>query len=287
MTTNAATLGNESGIDTDLDEASFRALASIVKSTSGIMMTDNKKSMLVSRLSKRLRVLGIPNFPAYCRFVESDKGVEEQKNLIFLLTTNVTRFFREEHHFQTLKQDVLPGLLKRARAGGRVRIWSAGCSSGEEPYSIAMTVLESCPDVGKLDLRILATDLDGTMIERAKKAIYPAPDDGHFPKHLKARFLQPVTADASKVEMSEPARRLVTFSELNLMQEWPMKGKFDLIFCRNVVIYFDEETQNRLWTRFSGLLSAGGHLFIGHSERVPTAQFQELSPAGVTIYRRD
>jgi len=288
MKNSPALVGTAPGIDTHLDDASFRALASIVKSTSGITMADNKKSMLVSRLSKRLRALGIASFPEYCQLIETERGAEERQKLIFLLTTNVTRFFREKHHFEDLKQRILPGLLERARQGGRVRIWSAGCSSGEEPYSIAITVLESCPDAVNLDLRILATDLDGTMIERANIGQYHLLGDGDMPAQLKKRFLLPISGqENSVVQVAQDARRLVTFSELNLMEEWPMKGKFDLIFCRNVVIYFDEDTQNRLWARFSDFLVPGGHLFIGHSERVPVSRFKEFVPAGVTLYRRE
>lgn len=287
MINNTAQREPASEFETEMDDASFRALASIVKSTSGIVMADNKKSMLVSRLTKRLKELGIPDFASYCRHVESAQGTEERRNLIFLLTTNVTRFFREEHHFQALKQDILPGLLNRARQGGRVRIWSAGCSSGEEPYSIAMSVLESYPQAGELDLRILATDLDASMILHAREGRYLSPKDGHVPDHLKKRFLLPVPGNTEMIEVLEAARQLVTFAELNLMEDWPMQGKFDLIFCRNVVIYFDAETQNKLWSRFSGMLAPGGYLFIGHSERISTSSFKELVPAGITQYRRD
>lgn len=270
----------------EVDSRSFRRLADRVYADCGIVLSDGKRNLVTSRLARRLRDLGLADFDAYCHFLESSEGSEERRRMISLLTTNVTKFFREAHHFASLEQQVLPPLAERARAGGRMRIWSAGCSSGQEPYSIAATLRKVMPEAAKADVRILGTDIDPEMIRIGRAAVYEDADESQIPAEMQRLLFGPA-AGAGKVRRIAPELlELVTLTELNLMQEWPMRGRFDVIFCRNVVIYFDAPTQARLWTRFADVLSPGGYLFVGHSERVSGPSANQFAPAGVTQYRR-
>jgi chemotaxis protein methyltransferase CheR len=269
-----------------LSPEEFRRLSRLVHSESGIRLTEAKHSLVVSRLSRRLRILGLEGFAQYCTLVEGASGAEERGQMISSLTTNVTRFFREEHHFNQLREKVLPGLIARARAGGRVRLWSAGCSTGEEPYSLAFTLLDLCPDAASLDLRILATDIDPQVIETAQRGTYPAQSANSVPTPLRSRFLRPVDTAGTTLEVDQTVRSLISYRELNLLSRWPFRGQFDVIMCRNVVIYFDNATQEILWQRFAGALPPGGYLFIGHSERLSPDAAAQFQSAGVTSYVR-
>ena len=271
---------------TEIDEKSFRRLAGIVQAECGIVLNDSKRNLLASRLGRRLRELGLADFEAYCRFLETEQGPEERRRMTSLLTTNVTRFFREMHHFDALETQVLPPLVARAQSGGRVRIWSAGCSSGEEPYSIAATVLKVMPQAGRYDIRILGTDIDPEMIRKGRSGVYWGLDCAQFPPDARRRIFEGESAPEEAWRVSEGLRGLVTLAELNLMQDWPMRGQFDVIFCRNVVIYFDAETQARLWKRFASVMAPSGYLFVGHSERVAGPAEASFTPSGVTQYRR-
>ncbi len=270
----------------EVDDRSFRRLAERVYADCGIVLSDGKRNLVTSRLARRLRDLGLADFDAYCQFVESPDGTEERRRMISLLTTNVTKFFREAHHFASLETEVLPPLAKRARAGGRVRIWSAGCSSGQEPYSIAVTVRKVMPEAAQHDVRILGTDIDPEMIRVGRAAVYPDAGDAQIPPEMRRLMFGPGPAGDAARPIAPELRALVTLTELNLMQDWPMRGKFDVIFCRNVVIYFDAPTQARLWSRFAEVLAPGGFLFVGHSERVSGPSASLFAPAGVTQYRR-
>ncbi|MEZ5716147.1 MAG: protein-glutamate O-methyltransferase CheR [Paracoccaceae bacterium] len=198
----------------------------------------------------------------------------------------MTRFFREDHHFQTLETEILPDLIQRVRQGGRARIWSAGCSTGEEPYSIAIRLLEAMPDAGKFDIRILGTDIDRNVVAHARDGQYVNVDETHLPRPLRERYFTRADGPPGALQVAPDVRALVSMAELNLLKDWPMKGPFDVIFCRNVVIYFDAETQARLWTRFADILAPGGRLFLGHSERVNTNAEPRLKPGGITQYTR-
>jgi len=244
--------------------------------------------MVLARIAKRMRAFGHAALSEYCAHLEGEAGAEERRELIYTLTTNVTSFFRERHHFDALRDRILPQLVARARAGGRVRLWSAGCSSGQEPYSLAMTVLEALPEAARLDIRILATDIDPHVLTPARDAVFPEAQAQPIPESLRRRFLEPAEcSDGSPgYRVAEPVRRLVTFRQLNLIGPWPMKGRFDAILCRNVVIYFDRDTQRRLWGRFAGVLPPGGHLFLGHSERIDTAATHGFRVVGPTMYQR-
>ncbi len=272
--------------DPGIDEKSFRRIASILHGECGIVLADSKKSLAVSRLSRRLRQLKLKGFGPYCDLLESPAGEAERQEMIVLLTTNVTQFFRENHHFDALKDGILPDLAEKARRGDRIRIWSAGCSSGQEPYSIAIAVLEAISDVSKYDFRILATDIDRNMVRTGREGIYRDLEESHIAKDRRNRFFQAVDRMSGTWRVSQALKDLVTFEELNLIGQWPMKGTFDVIFCRNVVIYFDGETQSKLWSRFAKMLKPDGNLFVGHSERVSGPASSELGLVGTTHYKK-
>jgi chemotaxis protein methyltransferase CheR len=251
----------------------FRQIAAVVHSDSGIVLADSKVNLVYSRLAKRLRTIGLRSFHEYCTLIKSEDGADERQAMIAAMTTNVTRFFREPHHFEFMKRELMPGLIAAARAGKKVRIWSAACSSGEEPYTIALTLLDAMPDVGNFDVLVLATDLDPNMIARGESGEYAANQVAGVPAPLLGKWFQAIKSDGNVVySVAQPVRDLVRFKELNLLGHWPMKGPFDIIFCRNVMIYFDEPTQNKIWSRFATLLSPNGHLLIGHSERIASDQ---------------
>lgn len=258
----------------------FRRIAAILREDSGIHLPDGKAALVYSRLAKRLRQLGLASFRDYCKLISGNDGADERRSMLTALTTNLTRFFREPHHFEHLKGQLVQSLAARARAGGRVRFWSAGCSTGEEAYSIALTVASVLPNAVDLDVKILATDIDTDVLATARKGIYDAERVAQIPANLRS-LLTSSGNDEERV-VDEAIKRLIVFNELNLMGPWPMKGSFDAIFCRNVAIYFDEATQERLWGRFAERLSPEGRLHVGHSERVFDSRF---TTDGLTSYR--
>ena len=266
----------------------FRRIAATLRALSGIVVTEGKATLVYSRLAKRLRLLGIGDFRSYCKLVTSASGAEERQCMLSALTTNLTRFFREPHHFAHLQTTVLPPLMAVLRRGGRVRLWSAACSNGAEPYSIAMTVLSAMPDAANYDIRILGTDIDKNMIEAARHGVYETDQVRDAPRDLLGRWMVPGEQDGVPVwSAGDDMRRLIAFRELNLIGEWPMKGRFDAIFCRNVVIYFDEPTQNEIWRRFADVMAPSARLYIGHSERIASECKTPLRPDGVTTYAMD
>lgn len=274
-----------SDADIQLGDQDFSRIARIVHGLAGIVLADAKRPLVHSRLIKRLRALNLPDFSSYADYISAEGSEGERQELISAVTTNVTSFFREQHHFDALASSILPPLIAQAKAGARVRLWSAACSSGEEPYSIAATVLAVCPEVQNYDLRILATDIDRAMIEKTRRAVYGREAaEGLSPDHSRRLFDHPLTGDT--VRISEKVRRLVHCNALNLQDKWPIKGPFQVIFCRNVVIYFNAATQERLWQRFADLLAPGGVLMIGHSERITGPALSEFTPDGMTTYRR-
>ena len=202
--------------------------------------------------------------------------------MIAALTTNVTSFYREPHHFKHLREAVLPDLVARARAGGRVRLWSAGCSSGMEPYSIAITLAEALSSQRAIDARILATDIDSAMLQTGMRGVYPEPDLRDVPVAAR-RFFR--AADHGEVTMPPATQGLIAFKQLNLLDDWPMRRRYDAIFCRNVVIYFDKPTKQRLFDRMADQLQPDGLLYIGHSENL-TGISDRFQLVGRTVYRR-
>lgn len=269
-----------------LDGASFRKIAEIAYRESGLTLVEEKSSMIQSRLRHRLRDLSLPSFEAYCDLVQSERGQAERRHLISALTTNVSHFFREDHHFETLRQE-LEDRLPDLRNGKTVRIWSAGCSNGQEAFSAAMTILETVPEASSLDIRILATDIDPEVVSFARTATYPKRLISGVPKHLLAKYFYKQGRDNEEIlfRAKPKLREMIQFNELNLLSDWPMQKSFDVIFCRNVVIYFDLKTQNALWPRYLNKLPQDGVLFLGHSERISDPAAFGFTCTGPTTYR--
>jgi chemotaxis protein methyltransferase CheR len=262
----------------------FGHIARLLERESGIHLRDSKTALVYSRLAKRLRALRVDSFRNYCRLL--DASSDERVTMLAALTTNVTRFFREPHHFEHLKRFVLPPLLDAARQGAPVRLWSAGCSSGQEPYSIALAVLSLMPDAASRDIRVLATDIDPTMVAKGRKGLYTPAELRDVPVELKRRWFEAAPAEGrGDLCVNGDLRALVVFHELNLNGDWPMRGLFQAIFCRNVVIYFDEGTQAQLWRRVTPLLAPRGWLYIGHSERVSGSAMAAFENVDITTYR--
>ena len=266
----------------------FARIAKMLHDDAGIYLPEVKATLVYSRLAKRLRALGLQSFRDYCALLTQEGGamVGERQQMLAALTTNVTRFYREPHHFEHLKTRVLPPLLDHARRGGRVRLWSAACSTGPEPYSMALTVLSLMPEAAKYDIRILATDIDPNVVAEGKRGIYRADAVEPIPTDLRGRWMQRVNQDGEFAwSAGDEMRKMISFRELNLIGAWPMKGQFDTIFCRNVVIYFEEETQAKVWSRFKPLLTREGRLYIGHSERLNGPAAAAFVSDGLTTYR--
>ncbi len=260
----------------------FDFLRKMSNEHSGIVVSDDKYDMFYSRLCKHLRRLGLSNFSEYCQVLSKGCGAEFSE-FINSITTNLTSFFRENHHFEFLSKTILPELMQRNAASRRIRIWSAGCSTGEEPYSIAMTLLEQVPS--SWDIKILATDLDTDVLSKASTGVYTKDRiEGLDDRRVKRWFKKGKGGQENKVRVDERLRSIIKFSQLNLMKSWPMNGPFDVIFCRNVLIYFDNETKEKLVGRYSDILAEDSCLFIGHSETLHriTNQFDLV---GKTIYR--
>jgi chemotaxis protein methyltransferase CheR len=282
-TDNIAPVADGTGGGAPLYPDEFQTIAAAMQQDAGIHLSPEKASLVQSRLSKRLRALGLKNYKDYCKLIQSPDGAAERKEMLLSLTTNVTHFFREDHHFKHLEEEILPPLLENAKKGGKVRIWSAGCSNGQEPYSIAMTILKSLPNAGNYDVKILATDIDTRMIQHGRQGTYNSNIMENVPQTMRERYFETAT-DGSATARQE-LKDMITFRPLNLnASSWPMKGKFQVVFCRNVVIYFNAETQKSVWTHFSRYLEDGAHLYIGHSERMSGPALANFSVAGITTY---
>jgi len=272
-------------LDLELKDAEFNFISHVVAENAGIILGPSKRQLVQGRLARRIRELGLPSFAAYCDLVR-DSGPEELVALINALTTNVTAFFRENHHFEALAEWMLTEAMARNSASRRLRIWSAGCSSGEEPYSIAMTVAERLPQGEKWDLKILATDIDSDVLAAASRGAFQVDRLAGISDARRQRWLVKGTGpNAGWAKVRDELKSMVTFKPLNLMGDWPMRGSFDVIFCRNVMIYFDQPTRDRLVKRFAALLPEGGCLCIGHSESIH-AGAAPLRLVSRTIYRK-
>ncbi len=269
-----------------LGEKEFCLISDLVYEHCGINLHDGKKELVRARLAKRLREGQFPSFGDYVRHVLADPTGRELSLLADSLSTNLTKFFREEQHFEFLRSRLLPGLLKAgpARRDLRIRAWSAGCSSGEEPYSIAITLLEAVAGKGRWDVKVLATDVSTRMLERARRGLYDAARVEPIPAPLRHKYLARIRDEGPDTyEVTDALRRIVLVQYLNLMKDWPIRTPLDFIFCRNVMIYFDKTTQSRLIQRFYDLLAPGGVLFTGHSESLTGIEhkFHYVQP---TIY---
>ena len=266
-------------------DADFRGLAQVAYEQAGIALADSKRNLVYSRLSRRLRALGLSTFREYRDFLS--ENLAERESFINAISTNLTKFFRESHHFDHLRSEVV-GRFAKTHIGksGRLRIWSAGCSSGEEPYTIAVVIKKEIRDLERHDIRILATDIDTEVLGRGSRGEYPANSADDIPRPYQDYF-QPVDgAKTETIAVDRQARGLVAFKRLNLMETWPFKGTFDAIFCRNVMIYFDGPTKAKLIERYTEKLKPGGFLYIGHSESL-NGSHPGISLVGRTIYRRE
>jgi len=262
-----------------LKKKTFNEISQIVYQSCGIRLVPGKEELVRSRLMKRLRALGLPNFDAYMQHVHDKKNRQELKVMIESLTTNKTSFFREYPHFEYVCANILPALIDR---GTGIRIWSAGCSSGEEPYSIAILLNEAWPNLNRSELRILATDISTQILEKARKGEYEKEFLQGVSEKLQEKYFSPVpSAPVPTYRVKDSIKKMVRFANLNLMAPWPMKGCFDLIFCRNVMIYFDHPTQKELVRRFYEILTPGGYLMVGHSESLIASDcdFKYVQPA--------
>lgn len=268
-------------------EQDLRRIAKFLELDAGIHISESKTSLVHSRLIKRLRTQGFDTFHQYCNFVDSFEGKAERKEMLLALTTNLTRFFREPHHFEHVLKTALPSLVEKAKQGGKVRIWSAGCSNGQEPYSIAALALSMFPNANQYDFKILATDIDTNMINHGRQGVYNEDLMEKMPQKLRHAHFQSKEIDGEAFfRASDDMRNLVTFRELNLNgARWPMSGKFDIIFCRNVVIYFNQETQDVLWRRFKDHLNPQAFLYIGHSERLIGGIADDFENVGTTTFQ--
>jgi len=281
----ARQLGDTKEREFEFTDKDFNYIQQLVADSTGIVLSESKRDMVYSRLTRRIRALNLDSYKIYC---DRLRDGDESELIAFTnaITTNLTSFFREPHHFEFLKNKLLPD-IKKNKVSRKLRIWSAGCSSGEEPYSIAMVVHEVFGDVlAGWDIKILATDLDSNMVQTAANGIYSEDRvTGLTKSRLRSYVKNGSGENLGKVKISPRLQKMITFRELNLMNHWPVKGPFDIIFCRNVVIYFDKPTQKVLFNRYCELMVPHGHLFIGHSEslHMVTDRFKLL---GKTMYRK-
>jgi chemotaxis protein methyltransferase CheR len=263
----------------DLSPEQFGKISETVRSVAGIRLPPGKETLVRSRLSKRLRALGLNGFEAYLDHIHGDESGGELAEMVDALTTNKTSFFRESVHFDFLIDTVVPTLEEQAAP----KVWSAGCATGEEPYTLAMVLAENLPAPLDRKARILATDISAHSLAVARAASYTAAVVAGIPDALREKYLR--TTPGGRYVVTDRLKAMTRFAQLNLMGTWPMRGPFDVIFCRNVMIYFDRETRERLVARFHSLLREGGYLFVGHSESLTglAHDFTYVQPA---VYRR-
>jgi chemotaxis protein methyltransferase CheR len=260
----------------------FDQIRALVRRHTGISLADSKRELVYSRLTRRLRQLRLRSFREYIALLD-DADTPELEEFTNAITTNLTSFFRERHHFDHLTESVFPELEKRNAASRRLRIWSAGCSTGEEPYSLAMTLQDSMARFRGWDVRILATDLDSRVLAFASAGEYPEERFERMPAAQRERWF--AGRGGGILSATPELKALIAFRQLNLMHPWPFRGPFDVIFCRNVVIYFDKDTQRNLFGRMADMQRPGDHLFIGHSESLfKVCDLYER--IGKTVYRR-
>lgn len=273
-----------------LTDPEFQRIRDLVYQQCRIRLGDNKRNLVKSRLAKRLRITGFATYTAYVDFVMSEQaGGAELVSMLDAISTNKTSFFRENDHFEYLGQEVLPVLAAQKRPGPRprLRIWSSACSSGEEPYTLGMTMFEALGSLANWDAKILATDISTQVLARAREGVYTAEVAAEIPAVLRQKHLAAVGVNGQTAyRVSQALRDLVVFRRLNLsMPRFPFRRKFDVIFCRNVMIYFDKPTQAELIHKFYEVLEPSGYLFIGHSESLVGVrdEFERMRP---TVYRR-
>ena len=268
----------------ELTDSEFKRLRELVHARTGIALSEAKRELLYGRLARRLRKLKLNSFAEYCRLVETDESAELQE-LTNAITTNLTSFFREDYHFKQLSLEALPQIESKRSSARRIRLWSAGCSTGEEPYSLAIVMRETLARLAGWDIKLLATDIDSKVVATATEGVYASDRfKGVAPERVRSWFRE-VAGRPGFLAASAELKSLITFKQLNLLDPWPVKGPFDVIFCRNVVIYFDKATQRGLFDRMADLQEPGGWLFIGHSENLLNVT-RRYKLVGRTVYRR-
>ncbi len=271
------------GREFEFTSAHFSKVKSDLYEYAGIVLADHKKDMAYNRLVRRLRALSILSFDDYFLYIDSNP--QEFSQFINALTTNLSGFFRERHHFDFIKNVIVPKI--KSSQNKSIRVWSAGCSCGEEAYSIAITLAQEIPDIDQYDIKILATDIDSSVLQAARQGIYDMDRVADIGADvLRHYFLKGVGTRAGKVQISDSIKKAVSFKHLNLINDWPMQGVFDFIFCRNVMIYFNRETQQELVEKFSQYLKDDSYLFVGHSEALAHHK-SDFSLIGKTIYQKN
>lgn len=267
-----------------LSTEEFTFICKLVYDTTGIVVDERKQEMVYRRLMRRTRDLRIATFSEYCELLASPNS-SELPDFINTITTNLTSFFREKHHFDYLEETFIPQHQREFPSTRQLRIWSAACSTGEEPYSLAITLQNAmAASLKDWDIRILATDLDTNVLQSASGGVYKTERIKDLDKQLCQRWFKRGTGGNSEtVKVSEQLRKMITFKQLNLLQQWPVSGPFDVIMCRNVLIYFDNGTQKSLVKIFKKLLRPGGLLILGHSESIAKS-FADLELKGHTIF---
>jgi chemotaxis protein methyltransferase CheR len=268
----------------ELTDSEFKRLREIVHARTGIALSEAKRELVYGRLARRLRKLNLNSFAEYCQLVENADSAELQE-LTNAITTNLTSFFRESYHFEQLAKEALPYAESKRAGSRRLRLWSAGCSTGEEPYSLAIVLREALAHLPSWDIKLLATDIDSKVVATAAEGVYAAERFKGVPSERVRNWFQQPAGRPGFSAASDELKQLITFKQLNLLDPWPMKGPFDIIFCRNVVIYFDKDTQRRLFDRMADLQEPGGWLFIGHSENLLNVT-RRYKLVGRTVYRR-
>lgn len=268
-----------------LSDREFSRVKARVYAQAGISLSDAKRTLVISRLSKIVRQLRLASFDAYLDYLERGATEADAQDFVNALTTNLTRFYREDHHFDHLVEYVGQLMTRRARVGPdgkpKLRIWSAGCSTGQEPYTIGMCLYAALPELKRWDFKILATDIDTAVLAKAATGVYPENELNGLSAE-RARIFERSQDGSVRVPMA--VRSLISFKPLNLMTAWPMKGPFDAIFCRNVAIYFDKPTQGELFGRLGKLIVPEGFLYIGHSENLGSGS-EGFRLVGKTIYQ--
>jgi chemotaxis protein methyltransferase CheR len=273
------------GADFQLTEAEFDRIRELVREHTGISLSDAKRQLVYGRLSRRLRALKMSGFREYIELLEQGEP-DELEEFINAVTTNLTSFFREPHHFEYLAQELLPKLVAKDSGARRLRLWCCAASTGEEPYSISMVLREAQSLLNGWDVKLLATDLDSKVLATGAAGVYGEDRFQNMGQRRLENWFDTVESAAKRYSAVKELRSLITFKQLNLMHEWPMKGPFDAIFCRNVIIYFDKATQGALFERMAKLQRPGDHLFLGHSESLYRVS-DKYDLIGKTIYRRN
>lgn len=246
-----------------LSKESFACIQNIA-SYYGIDIREHMEDTIYAKLVRRVRDLQLSDFDAYCRRLKASQ--EEQKKFINLITNLTTYFFREKYHFNYLEQKFFPNILAKKN---KIRIWSAGCSTGEEPYSTAIIINECIPDIKKYDIKILATDINTDALHIAETGVYTANQFNHVSLKRKQNWFHEVERDGVKsFKVKDSLKELIVFKKLNLLDSWPMKNKFDLIICRNVIIYFTPWARNEVLNKFNDFQNVGGILILGYAENL-------------------